>query len=359
MTSTAGVASFGSDPHWTDPTPEEVVPGVHRVPLPLPMDGLRAINVYVLETEKGLTCIDGGWAIEESRRQLESSLRAIGHRVEDITRFLVTHVHRDHYTQAITIRKELGRATVDLGIGEKATIDLFHSPELDGDPSVERLRVAGAHDIADRWRTVFAAADFELDVWAYPDRWLDGDHEIEVGERVLRAVPTPGHTAGHFVFADVATGILFAGDHVLPTITPSVGFELVFVEDPLGDFLGSLHRVRELPDLRLLPAHGPVAESSHRRVDELLAHHDDRLDLCHAAVDPAGSSAHDVARRLTWTRHERHFDELDLFNGAMASMETMVHLDLLVRRGRLSVSLEAGTRVYRRAQADTVGSVTG
>ncbi|WP_420846689.1 MBL fold metallo-hydrolase [Nocardioides caldifontis] len=339
--------NFGSDPHWTDPTPEEVVPGVHRVPLPLPMDGLRAVNVYVIETDSGLTCIDGGWAVAESRTQLETSLNAIGHRLEDITRFLVTHVHRDHYTQAVAVRAEFGRATVELGIGEKPSIDMFHSPELDSDPTVDRLRVAGAHDVADRWHAMFAGRDLELAQWAAPDRWLDGEHDIEVGDRVLRAVPTPGHTAGHFVFADEAEGVLFAGDHVLPTITPSVGFELVFADDPLGDFLGSLHRVRELPDLRLLPAHGAVAESSHQRVDELLAHHDHRLDLCIAAVDPAGSSAYDVAQRLTWTRHERHFDELDVFNGAMATMETLVHLDLLVRRGRLSVDEVDGARVYR------------
>jgi glyoxylase-like metal-dependent hydrolase (beta-lactamase superfamily II) len=338
---------FGSDPHWTDPTPQEVAPGVHRLPLPLPMDGLRAINVYVLETEGGLTCIDGGWAIEESRQQLEASLRAIGHRLTDIRRFLVTHAHRDHYTQAVAVRAELGVATVDLGIGEKPTIDLFHSPELDSDPTVDRLLVAGAHDIAAGWRKMFDGDDLDAGVWAHPDRWLDGEHDIEVGERLLRAVPTPGHTAGHFVFADEASGLLFAGDHVLPTITPSVGFELVFAEDPLGDFLGSLHRVRELPDLRLLPAHGPVTDSSHRRVDELLAHHDHRLELCLAAVDRAGSSSYDVARRLTWTRHERHFDELDVFNGAMATMETMVHLDLLVRRGRLDRDEVDGTRFYR------------
>ena len=340
---------FGSDSHWTDPTPQEVTPGVHRLPLPLPMDGLRAINVYVIETEDGLTCIDGGWAVEESRNRLEASLRAIGHRLTDVTRFLVTHAHRDHYTQAVAVRAELGRATVELGIGEKRTIDLFHSSELDSDPTVDRLRLAGAHDVADRWQAMFEGRDLELRLWAHPDRWLEGEQDIEVGERVLRAVPTPGHTAGHFVFADEATGVLFAGDHVLPTITPSVGFELVFADDPLGDFLGSLHRVRELPDLRLLPAHGPVTDSTHQRVDELLAHHDHRLELCAAAVDPAGSSSYDVARRLTWTRHERGFEELDVFNGALATMETLVHLDLLVRRGRLVTSPEEGTRVYRPA----------
>jgi len=68
--------------------------------------------------------------------------------------------------------------------------------------------------------------------------------------------------------------VLFASDHVLPTITPSIGFTAPPPVDPLGDFMASLTKVRSLPDLRLLPAHGRVAPSSHARVDELLAHHE-------------------------------------------------------------------------------------
>ena len=337
---------FAGRGEWTEPTAEQVAPGVHRVPLPLPMDGLRAINVYVMETPSGLTCIDGGWAVEASRTALEDGLRRLGYDVRDIDRFLVTHVHRDHYTQAIALRRELGRATVDLGIGEKPTIDLFNSHDLTNDPTVDRLRLAGAHDIADGWRKMFEGAEPDFSNWQYPDRWLEGEHTIDLGDRVLAAVPTPGHTAGHFVFVDEERQVLFAGDHVLPTITPSVGFELVFEDNPLSDFLGSLRKVRDLPDLRLLPAHGPVAPSSHARVEELLSHHDTRLEQCRDHVDPAGSSAYDVARRLTWTRHERAFDELDWFNAAMASMETMVHLDLLASRGLLERRDDGVTAVY-------------
>ena len=72
------------------------------------------------------------------------------------------------------------------------------------------------------------------------------------------------------MFAERAAGLLFAGDHVLPTITPSIGFTVPPVPDPLGDFMASLTKVRSLPDLTVLPAHGPVAPSSHARVDELL-----------------------------------------------------------------------------------------
>ncbi len=331
---------------WTHAQVEQVAPGVHRLPLPLPMDGLRAINVYALETDEGLVCIDAGWAVAESREVFERLLKEIGYGLGDITRFLVTHVHRDHYTQAVTVRRELGRATIDLGLGEKPTLDLFNSGDLTLDPTVARLRLAGAFEVAQRWEAMFEGADPDFGVWEFPDRWLEGEQLIEVGDRVLRAVPTPGHTAGHVVFADEAAGLLFAGDHVLPTITPSVGFELVFVGNPLGEFLGSLETVRALPDLRLMPAHGPVGMSSHERAGELLEHHDHRLVLCAAAIG-TGATAYEVASRLTWTRHERTLDELDVFNTAMAAMETLVHLDLLVARGLLVREVLDGTAWFR------------
>jgi len=331
---------------WTEPGAWPVAPGVLRIPLPLPMDGLRAVNVYVLEDDDGLTLIDGGWAIEESRLLLEKSLASIDRDLADVTRFLVTHVHRDHYTQAVTVRREFG-SHVSLGLGDKPTLDLILDPDAStADPHVQVLRDAGAARIALKWERYSKDVKPDLSVWGYPDAWLDGDHEIAVGNRVLDAVHTPGHTQGHYVFADRAARLLFAGDHVLPRITPSIGFEPVLAEQPLGDFLGSLAKVRSMPDLTLLPAHGPVAPSAHARVDELVTHHDVRLDLCREAVARNPGTAYDVARQLPWTRHAHALDELDLFNAALATLETRAHLELLVARGELGTAPSDDGVVY-------------
>lgn len=348
MTSTAHAISPDSGTHWTEPGAWAVAPGVHRIPLPLPMDGLRAVNVYVLETDDGLTLIDGGWAIEVSRTQLEQSLKEIDREVGDIRRFLVTHVHRDHYTQAVTIRREVG-SHVSLGIGDKATLDMIHERDSGGtDPHITLLERAGAPDIARAWGEFTRRQTPDLSLWDYPDTWLEGDTTLEVGERALDAVHTPGHTRGHYVFADRAAALLFAGDHVLPTITPSIGFEPAVAAQPLGDFMGSLTKVRGLPDLALLPAHGPVAPSSHARVDELLVHHEHRLALCLEAVGDGALSSYDVAGVLPWTRHERTLASLDVFNSALATLETRAHLELLVARGALAHAEQDGVVVYRR-----------
>ncbi len=327
---------------WTEPGAYPVAPGVTRIPLPLPMDGLRAVNVYVIETDQGLVLIDGGWAIPESRSLFESSLRQLGYLLRDIRRFLVTHVHRDHYTQAYVVGKEVG-APVVLGLGDKASMDLMHDDSLRSDPNLVRLELAGALELAAGWRSMMPAERPSIDDYGMPDEWLDRDLAIDLGGRTLDAVSTPGHTQGHYVFADSAAGLLFAGDHVLPTITPSIGFEPKWVQQPLRDFLDSLAKVRAMPDLRLLPAHGPVTESSHARIDELVAHHDERLALCEKAVADGAATAWEVAGELPWTRRQRRRDELGPFDAVLAAFETLAHLELLALRGDLARTTDGAT----------------
>lgn len=309
--------------------------GVHRIPLPLPMDGLKAVNVYVVESEAGLTLIDGGWAIPEARALLQRCLADIGFTFADIRRFMVTHVHRDHYTMARVLGSELG-AEVVLGRGDQPGIEAVQTFDVHQEnPFSAQLRACGAHELAETWARG-RLEDFDAQMWRAPDRWLDGDHTIALGSRTLDAVATPGHTPGHYVFAEQGAGILFAGDHVLPTITPSIGFVVPTEPQPLGDFMASLTKVRALRDLQVLPAHGPVAPSTHARVDALLAHHEARLEQSLDALGDGATTAADVARRLHWTRHERAWQELDSFNQGMAVMETKAHLDLLVARGQAS-----------------------
>ena len=318
---------------WTAPGAHRVADGIYRIPLPLPTDGLRAVNVYAIESDSGLTLIDGGWAIEASRKRLERSLREIGYRLRDIRRFLVTHAHRDHYTQAAVVRKEFG-CHVSVGIGEAEAIRISPDPQSAAEVIARRLERAGADDLADGWRRRERSA-VGPDDWTPPDTWLDRDQTIDLRPCRLDALATPGHTRGHYVFADLAGGILFAGDHILPTITPSIGFEAVDASRPLGTFLESLAKIRGLPDLRLLPAHGPVTDSTHARIDELLAHHAERLELCRRSVQAGATTAYEVAATLPWTCRQRRLAELDPFNAALAAMETLAHLDLLTERGSL------------------------
>ena len=213
-------------------------------------------------------------------------------------------------------------------------------------PQLAELRASGATGLIAGLGDIARALPGGAADWEEPDRWLTPHQEIGAGDRTLTVIPTPGHTRGHVVFRDPASGLLFAGDHVLPHITPSIGFEAVPSPHPLQDFLSSLQLVRSLPDMRLLPAHGPVAPSAHARIDELFAHHDDRLARCLAAVQAGAATALEAARSLRWTRRERQLDEMDPFNQMLAVIETRAHLELLTAQGRLVSSTRDGVVYY-------------
>ncbi|HEX6444341.1 MAG TPA: MBL fold metallo-hydrolase [Streptosporangiales bacterium] len=329
---------------WTEPGVYAVGPGIHRIPLPLPNDGLRAVNVYAIEDAGGLTLIDSGWALALAQERLEEALHRIGHELGDVRRFLVTHVHRDHYTLGVVLRRLFG-SRIAVGRGEEPNLSRIleagRQPEL---PHITELRRDGADVVVER--LLAAGTGERTNDWAPPDDWLDDGDEIALRDHTLRVVHTPGHTRGHVVFAELGKGLLFAGDHVLPHITPSIGFQAARAPLPLGDFLASLRTVRAMPDLRLLPAHGPTAESTHARVDELIAHHEQRLDESLKAVVDGASTAYEAARVLRWTRRLRRLDDLDPYNQMLAVMETAAHLDVLVRDGRLTASDEAGVTHY-------------
>lgn len=330
---------------WTEPGAHPVAPGVHRIPLELPIPSLHAVNVYVIEDPDGLVVVDSGWAMPDSRAALSSALRTLGHRLDDVAQFLVTHAHWDHYSQALTLRESFG-SRVRIGRGER--------------PSIEASAAAGGphHGRQAEWLRRCGAAALAAEILAVdrverapmpdntPDAWLDDGERIALARRDLDVFATPGHTRGHIVLRDAAAGLLFSGDHVLPHISPSIGLETEPEPKPLRSYLESLRLVRGMPDTLLLPAHGPVTASAHTRIDELLAHHEARLDAAAALVRAGHSTAYEVARAMPWTRRRRKLDDLDVFSRMMAVLEIDAHLDVLVDQGVLDFGESGGVRSY-------------
>jgi glyoxylase-like metal-dependent hydrolase (beta-lactamase superfamily II) len=333
---------------WATAGAYPVAPDVYRLPLPLPNDALRAVNVYAIDHGDSVTLIDGGWAVGTTTESLGRGLAEIGHEFADISSILVTHVHRDHYSNAIELRRAWG-TTVGLGHDESMTLrvvqDLYAGRRTSQNPL--RLRAAGASELADIMARRLAAGRGK-DTWEDPDWWIKPGEQIDLPGRHLEAIATPGHTRGHLVFRDEQADAVFVGDHLLPHITPSIGFEAAPAESPLASYLTSLALMRQLPDAQLFPAHGPVTGSVHERADALLLHHERRLDATADAIRAGGSTAHEVGLQLLWTRRERKLPELDEFNQMLAIFETDAHLAVLVAQGRARKAVAEGVNVYHR-----------
>jgi glyoxylase-like metal-dependent hydrolase (beta-lactamase superfamily II) len=331
-----------------------VTDGVFRIPLPLPDDALRAVNVYAIADGDGLTLVDGGWAIADAQQRLTSSLAEVGFHLSDIRRILVTHIHRDHYSQALAIRELLG-IRVLLGEHERSNIDMFQMARQRGQSEyygLARMVRSGAQHLGE----MLSERIRQWPVLPYdlaPDGWLTHDETVELTDRRLAVLHTPGHTVGHVAFRDPDANILFAGDHVLPHITPSISLEAAQPALPLADYLASLTMIRSLPDQQLLPAHGPAGGSVHARVDELVAHHEERLVATAAALDAGPETAFEVAGVLRWTRRGLRLTDLDVEHSSFAIGESLAHLDLLVARGRAQCSIDDhGVAHFHRLGSD-------
>ncbi len=325
---------------WAEPGAEDLGGGLYRIPLPLPGDALTAVNVYALTSDDGVHLIDAGMAVTQAREALAAALGQLGYGLPEIRNFFITHMHEDHYTLATALRTTL-RGKISLGEQERANMARVQAVSA-GRAEVgfiAMLAPMGARQLADQVRELFYAEFVDQRPqfdWSDPDEWLADWAVIDLPGRSLRAINTPGHTTGHLVFHDEAAGLLLAGDHVLPHITPSIGFQPAVSNDALGQYLRSLRLMLELPDARLLPAHGPIKPSTHARVTELLEHHETRLAQTMEIAATGQVTAFEVAAQLPWTRRQRKLAELDLINQLLATGETSAHLEVLVARGQLS-----------------------
>ncbi len=334
------------DRPWDEAGVFQLAPDLYRIPLPLPDLGLRAVNVYALVTAAGLVLIDSGQATDDARTALEAGLADLDRKPADVAAVFTTHMHVDHYTQGVRMRRE---HPLDLRVGEHEQPSLeqtLSAPAQLPPTQANALLRAGGGELLGWYRTFWGGGASMRELYELPGAWLHDGEVLTAGERRLEAIHTPGHTRGHLVFHDPDAAVMFTGDHVLPKITPSIGFEPVRGERPLADFMTSLHRVRSGPDAVLLPAHGPVAPSVHARVDELLEHHEHRLAVAQALVGAGASTGYETAQRMTWTRRERRFDELDPFNRLLAVQETLAHLDVLADQGRITRTMDGATAVF-------------
>ena len=324
---------------------------MHRIPLPLPMEGLKAVNVYAITDSAGVDLIDAGIALVPARERLTAALAEIGYELGDVRNFFVTHIHIDHYSLAIELRKSF-RSLVFLGEEERANLDATREM-VNGSRNrffgIDGLLRLGAKELVNELSAQDHHPPAVVD-WEDPDRWLTDGTDLDLRTRTLRAVHTPGHTRGHLVYHDATAKIMFAGDHVLPHITPSIGFEAAGNRMALRDYLASLARTLALPDARLLPAHGPVSTSTHDRVNQLLAHHDLRLAETHQAVLAGNATPFEVARAIKWTSRERLFAELDLFQLGSRPSTRRPRTWRCRDRGQLTQEVSAGgADVYQAA----------
>ena len=173
----------------------------------------RAIATAVLGGGGSLALVDPGPA--SCLETLEQGLQAIGARLADVDRLLLTHIHLDHAGAAGSIVRAHPRVRV--------VVHERGAPHL-ADPSKLLASAARLYgDQMDRlWGAVEPVPRENLVV-------LQGGERLEAGGRTFDVAYTPGHASHHVSYFDASSGVAFVGDtagvcidggYVLPPTPP-------------------------------------------------------------------------------------------------------------------------------------------
>ena len=285
------------------------------------------MNAYLIEGSSGYALVDAGLHTKDAEEVHRRSLADAGIGFGDVQRVFVTHLHPDHLGMAGTLERAGARV-------------LMHAPEVEN----ARRMWSADHAMVDQTYAWFERHGMPVDVdQGMREAWLamgrgvdeleriaevDDGATLDLGGRAERLKWTPGHTDYHAVLIDEAERLLFSGDHVLPRITSNVGLYPFSRDDPLGDFLDALRAVRTLPVSRVLPAHGEPFDDLPGRVDQMLAHHESRLEATLDAIGDGERDAYAICRTLFPVLRSPHEERFAL-------VETLAHLRYLERRGKV------------------------
>jgi glyoxylase-like metal-dependent hydrolase (beta-lactamase superfamily II) len=319
----------------------EVAPRVQWLRMPLPY-ALNHINLWVLDDGEGWTVVDTGLSTSETRA-LWTQVFAGPLKSKPLLRVICTHFHPDHMGLAGWLTENHGvplwatKREIAAGRSTFAQNVEMLTPVL-----TEHYRRAGLdHAAAEAVATRGNA--YSRRVHPLPEKVtiINPEKPIVAAGTQWRVVIGEGHSPELAALYAEDLGVLISGDQVLPGISPNVSVRPTEPgTNPLAKFLETLPRFSALPeDTLVLPSHKLPFYGVRARVDQLIAHHHERLDVTRDACRTAASVG-EVLKAMflrDFDAHQLHF----------ALGETLAHLNYLVARGEIELNTDGEVDLYR------------
>ena len=319
----------------------QITDNLYTIPVPLPGNPLKNLNVYVFTGSRNLL-VDTGFRQEACREALLAGLAQLGISMDNTDIFL-THLHSDHTGLA----PELAVPGTNVYIGSR---DLSHMPggsstfswaETDARFAQEGFPWPLLRELTHK-NPAQALSPVPYDGYLPVE---DGD-VFSYGGHQLQALWTPGHTPGHMCLFEPATGICILGDHVLFDITPNIT-RWHGIPDSLGDYLQALRRIDALAVTLPLPAHRAVHGDFHSRCQALQTHHRQRCqEVLHILSGSKAETAWDIAAKMRWNIRCRGWEDFPTPQKWFAVGEALAHLDYLMALGLVGRTLKQGLYRY-------------
>ena len=323
----------------------QILPGLTQLQVPIPNNPLGYVLPYLIESDDGYVLVDSGWDAPQSYGALMAQLHALGVPLKELRRVIFTHVHPDHYGLAGRLKGDCD-AELMLGAPERGFIDTrYRRPEGLLDRMYEWVISHGAPvEEADKLRN----ASMPVRGWvtvADPDTLLHGGETLKCGRYQWEVIWTPGHSPGHMCFYDRQQKIMITGDHILPTISPNVSIHPEAPGNPLHEYITALRLIKTYDVELALPAHEYDFTDLNTRIDELEAHHHERMEEMLAGMNGAVKSAYEIAGYVKWVTGD--FKDFNPWMRRAAMGETLAHLEHMVMEGIIERLFEDGKQLYR------------
>lgn len=231
----------------------EVAPGIDRLETML---GKRRSCVYLVHGSRGSLLFDVG--VEgDSSAAFGPYLKGRRGTASPLQWAVISHCDVDHFGGVADAKETFPGARVvahELDAAAISDFDVY-------------LRVRGRGFLADygldedpevvRWeRQVTREAPVDLRVL--------GGEQLDLGDRLVELLHTPGHTRGHLVLRDLESGALLVGDAVLGSAVVNADGTGAFPPTYryVNEYLATIERLRQLQSPLLLTAHEPVYSGS-------------------------------------------------------------------------------------------------
>ncbi len=300
---------------------QEIAKDLFRIKVPLPETPLKYLNVYAVRSPKRCLVIDTGLNHDECLSALCAGLDQIGVDPAHCDYF-ITHLHSDHFGLITRLANDATRVYFNRPEAEIIENWQGFGPILDyigrnGFPLARLQSALQAHP----------GSKFGTD-WVPPLQMLAEGDVIRVGEYAFECVETPGHTLGHTCLYEPVRKLFIAGDHLLDGITPNIQ---CWAEgrNPLHQYLESLAKVRPYDVDLVLPGHRRLFSRFRDRIDELIAHHRNRLEEVLTILAPKPRSGYDVAARMSWDIQAPDWASFPVAQQWFATGEALAHLRYL------------------------------
>ncbi|MFC1904830.1 MBL fold metallo-hydrolase [Chloroflexota bacterium] len=325
----------------------EVAPGICLIKVPIPDNPLGHLNCYVIQGKDGWLMVDTGWYTTDAFNSLSEGLKDLGLALTDITTIVVTHVHPDHFGLAGRI-KQLSPGTELLTHRWEA--DLIESRYIKFTELREKMAaMLQRHGVPATILSELKSASMpalQFVTVTLPDHTLYGGEIINTGIYELEVIWTPGHSPGHVCLYEPKNQILLSGDHILPVITPNIGYHVQSGDNPLGDYLYALHKLQHLPVSTVLPAHEHAFTDLRGRIEQIVEHHNRRKAEVQRAILKEPQNAYEIASQITWDIPDMVWEQFPHLHKRSAVTETIAHLECMRWEGNVVRVTEGNSVVY-------------